>query len=335
MSCGWMALVGLLFEVYLCQAPVLNGKNVSAQSNTPNETLVTGLLLTEKPLPRAMAFQDLEYMAYNNPIQRKQLFLQTEPEPTVWQQIVKICLDTLTSSIQPFQISEISPQQPIQSPQPANNVQTSSPSPLSVRNENIFLPGPSRKRLTDHLKVNSITHTPVKSPVQVQALIKPRLALAQIQDRAKKYVSYFLESNVGVPFRHTIALQGLNKLPEVNLPIEACRALTEICCTSAVNDEDPYGCISKELPTILQTYCNTIQVLERSVKNPGIHWTDIESLRNPDSAKMDNVNELLACLRKSLKDVNEVFGRYLSDARLPQAVLDMCAQCSKYFQVDL
>ena len=69
---------------------------------------------------------------------------------------------------------------------------------------------------------------------------------------------------------------------------------------------------------ILESFCATLETLERYVRNPPLHWTDTEN-KNAAEVRLPEPELLIQTLRNAINDITTAFGPYL-DEMLPQDV---------------
>ena len=93
------------------------------------------------------------------------------------------------------------------------------------------------------------------------------------------------------------------------------KALAKLAVASV--NEDTYGRVSKDVPTILRTYTQTIQVIEAFTMNLPPHWTDVEVEEGKEgSREVQDVETLVEGLKEGLGEMVEAFGGYTKELGL-------------------
>ena len=150
------------------------------------------------------------------------------------------------------------------------------------------------------------------SPEQQQAMTP-----ANVQSHFSIYLTRFLRSSFGQPFRQTFARrvrtiafgQPYSELPVI---INAVHSLTHLATASL--QEDSYGKVSKDIPLLLNTFIATHQVLEQFVNTLPQHWTDVEFTE--DQRQTEDVRALLGSLKYGLQELLKAFGVYATQLSL-------------------
>ena len=106
------------------------------------------------------------------------------------------------------------------------------------------------------------------------------------------------------------------------LTITSIKSLTALAIASL--DEDPYGRVSKDVPTVIRTYCSTIQTIEAFVNNLPPHWTDVYfHNESGDDRRSPDVDSVVSCLRTGLGELIDSFGIYASELGMSVAEMNI------------
>lgn len=137
---------------------------------------------------------------------------------------------------------------------------------------------------------------------------------------------WVIKSNLGWPFRQEYrrrigAVVLGSPYGDVGIIVDAIDSLTRLSVCSL--KEDKYGNVQRDVKLIIQTLTNTITQLEGFKTRLGIHWTDVNAVR--ESPEVDAV---LAALKSGLGDLVEAFGDYSEDLRLSQSEMRMAREAA-------
>lgn len=149
----------------------------------------------------------------------------------------------------------------------------------------------------------------------------------------RQYALVFLSIPLGAPFRqdfrrriNTVVLGSPHG--DVGILVDAANALTRLAVCSL--QEDSYGNVQKDIPTIIRTFTITIERLENFKKNLGFHWTDVE--RNRQSPEIDAV---LIALKSALQELIAGFGDYAADLRLSQSDMRLARHAAALKELEM
>jgi len=171
---------------------------------------------------------------------------------------------------------------------------------------------PSQPFTGDGRRLLNQAKSKVLTPEQEKALTPQGIWVALFP-----YVSQFLQSPVGWPFRQEfrrrIAAVVLGKpYGDVGIIVDAVDALARFSVCSL--KEDIYGNVQKDIPEIIKLLTKSITGLEAMRSSFGVHWTDVEGKK--ESPETDVV---MAALRRGLGDVLAAFGDYFDDMKMKRA----------------
>ena len=82
--------------------------------------------------------------------------------------------------------------------------------------------------------------------------------------------------------------------------------------------EDDLGVVQVHVCKILQSFCATLETLEKYVANPPVHWTDTEAKSRAPA--LPEPESLIAQLRSTIADVTRAFSPFLDEMDLPKDV---------------
>ena len=102
------------------------------------------------------------------------------------------------------------------------------------------------------------------------------------------------------------------------------KSLTALALASL--NEDPYGRVSKDVPTIIRTYTSTVQTIEAFVRNLPPHWTDVGFCEETDRSAGGDVEQVVQCLRTGLRELLAAFGQYASELGLGEGEMRIASQ---------
>ena len=164
------------------------------------------------------------------------------------------------------------------------------------------------------------------TPEQQQAITP-----AHVQSQLNSYITSFLQSWLGQPFRQTFArrVQSIvsgQPYSRLTLIIDAINSLTALS-TASIN-EDAYGKVAKDIPVIMMTFITTYQTLERFTATLPVHWTDVHF--SEDQRRSEDVLMVLSALRNGLGELVKAFGGFekevgieAQDLRVAKAIAGM------------
>lgn len=261
-----------------------------------------------------------------------------------------VCLRNI-SILQSRIYTFLNPPEPTNSSSPANQQQTAKVESLPristpLRRDNIFSNAPAPATSLEKIESNvgnlakSYGQSPapgtLKLPYSPQAtsllsssgqkllsspakkILTPgqqeRLASSGLRGIFDEYMMNFLRSPFGQPFRQTFSRRISTILlgsPHSTTygTLAAIKSLTTLAVASL--NEDPYGRVSKDVPTIIQTYTSTVQSVEAFCKNLPPHWTDVDF--EEAEREVDDVNAVIACLKNGLRTLVQEFGPYAGE----------------------
>ncbi|KAL8814021.1 MAG: hypothetical protein Q9223_006727 [Gallowayella weberi] len=331
----------LAFDIYVAQEPLKRGQPISQDSRDPNGVLINGLQ-SKKPLVKGFAFWELAQISRNFPQRRVLIFKDIDRigGPT-WSQICTECLKTIQAVNS--RISEYgqpsSEQQATFRPQDVQSLPRIGP---PLREEPVFMnpSPPSTKRELVENRVGtfakSIGNNPISSsgspntPTKTQQYLEAArnklltaeqqqaIAPAHVQSQLNVYLTRFLKSWLGQPFRQTFPRRIQSILfrqphSELGLILDAVESLTHLAAASI--QEDDYGKVAKDVPVIMQTLIATYQNVENFSASLSVHWTDVGFA--DEQRRSEDVLVLLSALRNGLAEMVGKFGGFAKEVGVP------------------
>lgn len=153
------------------------------------------------------------------------------------------------------------------------------------------------------------------TPEQKQLLSTTRLA-NQINENTLS----FLRTPLGFPFRQPLRRRAISTLLDtplsnIDIPISAITSLTKLATSSL--KEDPFGKVSPDVPLLIRTFRDTITTLESFKQTFRPHWTDVQARdQGVKPEDFQEVDIMLAVLRKALRELIDAFERYADTLKL-------------------
>ena len=141
-----------------------------------------------------------------------------------------------------------------------------------------------------------------------------QISPASLSSIFNEYVSRFVHSPVGQLFRQTfkrrvcVVVLG-SPYSDLSPIIDAIDSLT--CLAMASLKEDTYGKVSKDVALMIRTFTSTIETLETFMAGLSAHWTDVEF--DEQEKKVEEVEQILACLRGGVTELVKAFGEYAKE----------------------
>ncbi|KAL8874251.1 MAG: hypothetical protein Q9174_000371 [Haloplaca sp. 1 TL-2023] len=331
----------LTFGAYIVQKPLKRNQPLSQDSKDPNGSLINGLK-ARKAVVRTFAYWELAIISQQFPERRIAIFRDIDRQGgSAWSQIFSGCLNTInavSTRINDFGKLPVQQQTSIKPEDLQSLPRLGGP----LREEAVFMnsPPPKTKREMVETKVGAIAksygNNPVSSygspisPKTQQYLESARnkifspeqqqaMTPAAVQSQFNTYLTHFLRSSIGQPFRQTFARrvrsiafgQPYSELPTI---IHAVLSLTRLATASL--QEDNYGKVSRDIPLLLNTFITTHQVLQQFVTTLPPHWTDVEF--EEGQRKTEDVKALLGVLEYGIREILKAFGGFAGDVGIDE-----------------
>ena len=160
-----------------------------------------------------------------------------------------------------------------------------------------------------------------------------RLASSGLRGVLDEYLVSFLRSPIGQPFRQTFS-RRINTIllgsphSTAYASLAAIKSLTTLATASL--KEDPYGRVSKDVPSIIRTYTTTIQSTEAFCRNLPPHWTDVEFQET--DREVEEVGLVLTCLKNGLRTLVQEFGPYAGELGLGEGEMKIAKKTAGGFE---
>jgi len=145
---------------------------------------------------------------------------------------------------------------------------------------------------------------------------------ASVVQQLKDQLVPLLGSRYGKPFRQTVQLTTTRAIPCVRIQVDVITALGRLVCASL--EEDEYGTVQDHVSKILQSFCATLETLEKYVAAPPIHWTDTDAVQ-AGHVELEEPEILIRTLKSTIAEITRSFAPYLEEivpadlrAKLPQ-----------------
>ncbi len=151
-----------------------------------------------------------------------------------------------------------------------------------------------------------------------------RLSKSYIVSTARTYALDILRSPLGVPFRQTLRRRSQGIILgsghpgyDLSLLIHAIASVTNLVTYSI--DEDPYGKVQGDVPSVIRTFTNTIRNLEALRGGLERHWTDVDTGKprsgGQDGKKdgddeLEEVHLVLRAMKVGLSRMVDTFAKY-------------------------
>lgn len=331
------------FSVGLAQPPIklVNKEErvLSEGSNKPNATLISGLK-AKRDVVRTNAFWELVIIASQLAARRISIFKDVDGTSSAWTEILTVSLaefHAIVKRIQDFTGESTKLNPPVPSYEIPSRT-TILRDPLRT-NPNIFAASPPPKGLTDAVETqfSNLARAAGSHPGADTISPQARKAIAYTADKVlspdqqaaltptglmrtfASYISLFLATPVGIPFRQTFARRATCVIlgtPRANLSVlvDATQALAQLALHAL--KEDSYGLVFGDVATIIRTYTSTIEKIEKFLAEElAPHWTDVEFAARGRRPGRD-VRLLLRVLKDSLAALMARFAEFSDELGL-------------------
>ncbi|KAL8711631.1 MAG: hypothetical protein Q9220_004041 [cf. Caloplaca sp. 1 TL-2023] len=329
----------LAFDTYVAQSPLKRARPFTQDSQDPDGSLINGLKST-KNLVKAFAFWELKEIVQRFPERRKLIFRDIDRlGGPAWSQISGECITVLHGVT--LRINEHG-KPPAQQQQQAlikpEQLQSLPRIGAPLRQEPVVMntPPPTSRREMVETKVGSFAKSygnnpvasssgggsPMTTPTKTQQYLEAArnkllsreqqqaISPANVQSQFSIYLTKFLQSPLGYPFRHTFARRVCSvafghPFSDLGVIVNAVESLTAL--TTASLKEDDYGIVAKDIPLIFRMFIMTFQTLETFTATLEVHWTDVE-FQESQRREVEDVRRLQKAIREGLGKLLEAFG---------------------------
>lgn len=366
----------LFFSVFISKEPLKRGQPLTGDTKDPNGSLLDGLK-AKKETVKTFAFWELCLISQQFADRRKVILNDIDREGgSAWSQILQSATEVIKGISTRIE-EKTNPQsaaQPAEQTQPViHNLPRLTEPP---KEGNFFASSPEaasrRDRFGDAFSTTAKSYgqspdwtpvarakardvfdrasTAVLSPERKQKLLASTQEIRLLTDgdsTAKPedvhpLVAQFLRSPLGQPFRQTYArrLSSIvlgSPYATVSPIIDAIESLNRLLAASL--QEDNYGTVQGDVPTVVRLFTDTIKTLEAFI-NGGLdaHWTDVKFplSSNPEAQAaarhVPNVDIVLDTLKRSLADLLSVFNPYMRDIGLVGKDLRLAKEAAGLFE---
>ena len=330
------------FTAYISQEPLKNGKPLTDD----NGSLLNGLK-AKKEMTKAFAFWELALLP-RFAGRRKLVYTDYDrPGGSAWTQFATICLNNFTSMtnrIALFQNPDSNKPPPLKEDDFQTLPRLSTPLRQDPVLQNSLPPTTRLEKLESNIGsfAKSYGNSPPTPPSQQplsprgkQYLNSARQKLLThgqqetfsptgIRDVFNDYLMQFIRSPLGSPFRQTFRRRICSVVlgdpySELSIIVDSITALSSLACSSTT--EDTYGNVSKDVPSLIRTFCSTTTILENFISQTPPHWTDVNFQER--DRKIEEIDIILAALKGGLKKMVRTFGVYAGELKLGEGELRM------------
>lgn len=316
------------FSAYIAQPPLrreipLTSDNKSGRASDPNGSLISGLK-SKKEFAQASAFYELLLITINFPERRRMIYSELDRVGgNSWSQISNLCLQ---------QINGITTRISAQTPQPVApppEVKDRIPIAAPLKTDNVFAPQltmgtPARTGEWAKSVAAKYGSSPGAEPVKDIARYAGRKLLTDgqrdqlaqqprtVEKRVEGLWDTVIKSPVGWPFRQSFERKVTGMIcgspySRVGVIVDAIDALARLVVQSV--QEDQYGQVAKDVPTILRTYLHTLKAVQQYVREAVPHWSDV-SFTEAQRSNVKEVNDVVDALSDGLAGMLGAFTEY-------------------------
>lgn len=355
--------VNTTFNLYMAQEPLKKDRPITADSKDPNGSLLIGLkskkhdskvypagilneVESELNYPQYTAFWELALITERFPDRRKTIYgeLERKKAPT-HKQITDICLAELRAIVERINTATDPDYNPNEdgkkkSPQPIELVPQIA-QPLNDKS----VTGPGEAPVTRLQKLGNVTGEIARtrsSPQNAQNAIAAKY-LRKGQDKVDEgvkeaktaldiYKERFARSPVGWFLRSSLrrtASVVVNGSPYSKQHLILCAITTLTNLTVSSLKEDEYGQFQGMVPEIIRAFTQAIKTVEAYMKDLAIHWTDVETLAQPeaDRKKVEEVDVVLTASKEGLAKILGAFNEYLEALGMNRTDIQDAKKC--------
>ncbi|KAI1124139.1 nucleoporin protein Ndc1-Nup [Nemania abortiva] len=340
----------IALRIQLTREPLKQERPLTAESRDPNGSLLNGLR-SRKPRISAFAMWELAFITRDFAARRQSIFEDIDRrEGDMWSQICAICLDNIRSIERRIDDYGRSPpagpgaERPAPAPVAAAQPRARRAQPNDAND--VAAPRPNAGVALVADTVVKVITSPGRTPIQSWAP-KLRRGAAFVADHAmtreqreaiqpealQGYLGALSLRVLALPiigpiFRQTFARRLAKAVlgtpyAETSIYINAAYVLSRLSVCSL--NEDRYGNVQRDIPTIIRTFTTIIRKLEAFRDGFPNHWTDIDGIR-----ECPEVTEVLVALKDGLGALVETFGEFAANLRLSRADMRLAREAAAY-----
>ncbi|KAF3399894.1 Nucleoporin NDC1 [Penicillium rolfsii] len=350
----------LFFSIFLGKEPLKRGQPLTADAKEPNASLLSGLK-AKKHIVKAFALWELGLISQRQPDRRKTIFNEIDGDNgSTWSQILSCAKEEIQGITKRIEASKAPKPGAKPAGQPNGSTPELHTLPRltdAPKDQNIFTTAP--KATSRHEKFGEAFGSTAKSYGQSPDWTPTARARArEVLDRASTAMlsperkqkllasTQELKRLTGGPSTtykpedvHPIVVQVLQwcrplrqtyaqrassivfGTPDSSLGsiVDAIDSLTRMLIASL--DEDQYGKVQTDVPSVVNLFTQTIISLDAFVHQGGLdaHWTDVyfppssQPQAQAEARKVPEVELVLDTLQSGLRDLLEAFKPYLRD----------------------
>ncbi|KAJ4294536.1 hypothetical protein N0V90_008227 [Kalmusia sp. IMI 367209] len=320
------------FNLYMAQPPLKNGNPITNDSKDANGSLLNGLK-AKKETVKAVALWELAMITDSIPERRKTIYGElNRKKGATLKQVVDICLAEVNLLINRINVGLDPHYHPKQEVEKNTQLQTVSLVPqIAPPLKDAPIKGAGLSSTTAREKLGDLTADFAKSLSSPQNGQKTRdylkkgvaegsqhlrKAAEEAEARSSGFVSQFMASPLGYPFRRSLRRTAsivVTGAPYSRFSI-LCNAITALTNLTVFSfREDEFGRLQEEVPRIIRVFTEALKKVDEYVAKLEVHWSDFDTLARPadQRKKISEVEEVRECLRSGLEKVIRTFGEYL------------------------
>ena len=331
---GLWQFSNLIFTTLLKQAPIKNGFPLTDGSSDPNGSLLKGLA-GKRDIPVNFAFLELVCISQDFPERRKSIFSDIDRlGGATWTQVMSLCLSKVQVITTRISDAQRVPQQSPYAQEPAIQPPTSinitpplrqdpvlnAPSPPSNKREKVFSAfGTFAKSVGESPQSQSQSAKEYLEAARSKLLTdnqQKMLTIENVKSEANPYITSFLKSPLGWPFRQTLD-RRINTIlfdapcDDVECILNAINALSLLAVASL--REDSYGKVAQDVPLIMRVFTGTLDTIDGFIGGMQAHWTDVTNSNDTHSKELVALRQQL---RVGLRRLLDAFESYAAELGL-------------------
>lgn len=324
-----------LFVVYLSHVPIIRGKPLSSDSSNPDGTLISGLLLSRKPLTQLLSLEELRYIAYHVPSRRRAIFENVDSNPTVFQQICNACKSVIDNALVEVKIpTDHAITTPILSNTSKSTIGGGSlftpPKATIITEQDAFrkTPPSTLSRVFKAVSTFGTPKTPNSHPSKgSKDTSSSNVKESPIVDAQKKIMqaasTEFVLLKSHSPFGPVPSYSSFSVMPMSDGSGIAALALSRLVVHSLA--EDTLGTVQRDVVGIIRYFFTVLSKLQKYME-----YQKKNALENRGLfplPKNDRAEYLERCVTEALVEIIEGFAPYLSNMGCPP---DLVSRCKKF-----
>ena len=274
-----------------------------------------------------MAMWELALISQNFDNRRKSIYQEIDRNAgSTWSQFLALSVNEV-KSIQtritnfrngPAQASSTTSPGPVElyepiATQPKNGTNVLSPPKPATSYRDV-----TRRKIDDYIKAKG-SHPGAENPAKrliekgatrviEQANVRPEI----IKSRTSGYITSFLRSPAGFPFRQTFprlvtSVVCGSPYSRSSIIIDSISAISKLAAQSITEDQP--GQVQKDIPALAKTLADALSDVESFLASTPPHWTDVE-FQDVQRRSAVEVEAVVEALRGGIEDILRAFGEY-------------------------